>query len=124
MIWPIFERMARQQYEAVNGVWIESGVAFPYSVDDVLSVFAYFFDAYAANIHQQHPPLKREQVRKLIERMPFIDVHHDGTADLDADAYPVMIDRYFKTPFQCCDYHIHHFFAGAIREMRYYEELY
>lgn len=124
MIWPIFEKMARQQYAAIFDEWESTGRPFPYSVDDVLAVFAYFFDAYAAEIHHPHPPLKKEQIHRIIEQMPFADVHHSNVADLDADAYPVMIDQYFRMPFRNCDYRINHFFSGQIREMRFYEECY
>ena len=116
--------MARQQYAVIFEEWESAGHHFPYSVDDVLAVFAYFFDAYAAEIHQPHPPLKKEQILRIIEQMPFVDIHHGNVADLDADAYPVMIDRYFRTPFRNCDYRINHFFSGQIREMRFYEECY
>lgn len=124
MIWAIFEKIARDQYDEVTEDWARRGMNFPYSVDDVLEVFAYFFSAYASFANQEHPPLRKEQIRKIIEQMPFTDIHHGAIADIDHDSYPVMIDSYFATPFRNCDYRINHFFSGQIREMRYYEELY
>lgn len=97
---------------------------FPYTKDEMLNVFAYFFDSYSCRFGQEHPPLRREQIRRIIQRMPFFDDHRGRDVDLDAEYYPALIDSYFATPFRNCDYRINHFFSGRVREVRFYDAIY
>ena len=112
--------------KAVEDVYKE--VTSPYSLQEVQNVFVYFFRKYERETGAPHPPLKREQIKRIIEDMPYTGRVEKtvGLADIDPDSYPVMIDKYFETKFPryTCDYRINHFFSGRIREMRYLEELY
>lgn len=94
-----------------------------YSKEDCLYVFKAFFDAYKAWRGEDHPPLKDDQIKKLMVSMQYLDGHSDGYPDIDPFMYPDLIDRYFSTPMQNCDYRINHFFSGRIREMRLKEYL-
>ncbi len=91
----------------------------PYTLEECLEIFRYFFQRYEQFSGQSHPMLKTDQINRIIRKMPFLN-----EIELDPDSYPVMIDKYFHTAFLNCDYRINHFFSGKIRELRFYEELY
>lgn len=113
----IFTRVCTQAYkEAVT----------PYTLQEVLDVFEYFFDTYREAMGEDHPPLCKAQIARIIQAMPYYDKLPNDTRDasITPDAYPVLIDAYFHTPFQNCDYRINHFFSGYVRTMRMYEKLY
>ena len=90
-----------------------------YTLDEVLSVFECYFEQYERYMGQQHPNLRIEQIRRIIQVMPHLEL--DTTPDLDADCYPEMIDRHFQTKYRHCDYRINHFFSGCVRINRFYE---
>ncbi len=97
-----------------------------YSLDEVLSVFSYFFRAYKKHTGQDHPPIKLTNIIRLIEAMDDAGKDDEGnTVELRSNDYPPIIDRYFATRFgDRCNYRINHFFSGQIRLFRYYEWLY
>lgn len=100
----------------------------PFSLEEVLDIFYYFFSAYEEATGEAHPGIRRDQIRQLIEIMPYSS--RDGAGfdskviDFSPVDYPNMIDGYFATEFAYCNYRINHFFSGQIRELRYYEECY
>lgn len=100
----------------------------PFSLEEVLDIFYYFFSGYEEAIGEAHPGIRRDQIRQIIEIMPYSS--RDGAGfdskviDFSPDDYPYMIDAYFATEFAYCNYRINHFFSGQIRELRYYEECY
>lgn len=97
-----------------------------YSFDDAMSVFRYFFEKYEEMTGETHPPIRASQIVRICRDMPYIDHQGNGSIcpDIDPCDYPVLIDKYFQTPFDNCDYRINHFFSGRIRELRFFEELY
>lgn len=101
----------------------------PFSLDEVLDIFDYFFQAYEEAMGEPHPAIRREQIRNIIERMPYTGREGCGfdnsSVFFSPEDYPAMIDNYFSTDFdKGCNYRINHFFSGAIRELRAYEEIY
>ena len=86
---------------------------FPYTLEEYLSVFRYFFDRYEEERGEKHPPIKTAQLRKIMEVMPWIE-----DAFIEPDVYPDLIDSYFAAVFRGCDYRINHFFSGSIRALR------
>ena len=97
----------------------------PYSLEEALSVFHYYFKKYEDVTGHPHPPIRAAQIKRLCECMPFLGREISGSIeDIDADCYPVLIDKYFATRYHNCDRNINHFFSGRIRELRFYEELY
>lgn len=64
---------------------------------------------------KEHPYLKPQQVREIIKCMPVCE-----DMEIESEAYPAMIESYFNTDFNA-DYNINHFFSGAIRLMRMYD---
>ena len=113
----IFSRVAEMAYREAETT---------YTLQEVLDVFEYFFDSYEAVTGEVHPPIRKEQIAKIIKAMPFYDEvpNASGYADIVPEAYPVLIDKYFQKPFRNCNYRINHFFSGDIRTLRMYEELY
>lgn len=99
-----------------------------YSFDEAMGVFQYFFEKYEEMTGEVHPPIRASQIVRICQDMPYIDTNpgdSDGIyEDIAADDYPVLIDKYFSTPFKNCNYRINHFFSGKIRENRFFEELY
>lgn len=96
-----------------------------YSLEDAISIFRYFFQAYEANMGEQHPGIKREQIRYILQKISYL-VDNTGLQgsfciDLEPEYYPPMIDNYFITDFPRCNHRINHFFSGNIRLLRYYE---
>lgn len=91
-----------------------------YSFEDAMRVFRYFFERYEEMAGEAHPPIKSSQIVRICQDMPYID----QVRDIPPDAYPVLIDKYFQTPYRNCNYRINHFFSGRIRELRFFEELY
>ena len=96
----------------------------PYTLEESLSVFRCYFEKYEE--HTGRPPIRASQIVRICQDMPFIDRDYSGGlyADIEPEAYPALIDRYFATKYRNCDRNINHFFAGRIREMKFYEELY
>lgn len=97
-----------------------------YTLQDVLTIFRYFFGAYELNRCQVHPHIRRDQILRIIEVMDGynLDGLVGGLETVDPDSYPDLIDAYFETYFPRCDYRINHFFSGKVRTMRMFETLY
>ena len=113
---PVFSKLVSEEYKKVNYAG-----EYPYSLDEVLHVFKTFFDTYEQHTGEQHPAIKRKQIRALIEAMPFCDDDRDGTRDIYPEDYAEMIAMYFQTKFDNCDYRISHFFSGLVRQIKLYE---
>lgn len=98
----------------------------PYTLEEALSVFHYYFEKYEEYTGRPHPPIKASQIVRICQDMPYIDQEDKRgyCADVSPDGYCAMIDRHFATKYRHCDYNINHFFSGRIRELRFYEELY
>ncbi len=92
---------------------------YPYSIDDVLRVFHRYFETYELLRETAHPPISIEQIRGIIEKMPYV---LDGY--VEPETYDDIIDQHFYTRYARCDYNINHFFSGEIRNNRYYETYY
>ena len=91
-----------------------------------IDVFRYYYWQYKRTFKQDHPHLKNETIRRIIEAFPYIedDTMQNRAEDLEPGQYPALIDAYFKQDFDGCNYSIAHFMSGDIRLLRYYEELY
>jgi hypothetical protein len=95
-----------------------------YTIEQILSVFAYFFSKYEAVCHEIHPNIKVKQIERIIEIMPFYEDVYNRCVDIEPNEYYSLIDSYFKTEYKKgCDRNINHFFSGNIRAMRAYEVL-
>ena len=106
----------------------------PYSLEECLAVFRLYFRTYEEYIGHPHPPIRREQIARIIQVMPFLKYpdpafqkwmkemfNYDPVPDIDQNTYPILIQLHFKTKYRHCDYNINHFFSGKIRELRIYE---
>ena len=113
----IFTRVCTQAYKEVPT---------PYTLQEVLGVFKYFFDSYREEMGEDHLPIYKAQIARIIHAMPYYDKPPDNPvcADIDPEDYPILIDAYFRTPFRNCDYRIYNFFSGEVRTLRMYEKLY
>ena len=112
-----FTRLVKQVYpEEHEGL---------YNLNETLAIFGYFFSAYERYMGMQHPPLRTDQIERIICAMPSIPGEsYDDVFCPDPEEYELMIDRYFETDYGRCDYRINHFFSGRIREIKYYETCY
>jgi hypothetical protein len=93
----------------------------PYSLDEVLGVFHYYFQKYEDTFGRVHPNISVKQIKRFIDAMPFIEDESDMINVLPED-YRVLIDKHFQTRYRNCDYNINHFFSGQIRRLRLLEE--
>ena len=98
----------------------------PYSLEDALGVFRYYFEKYEEHTGKPHPPINASQIVRIAQNMPWIEIEDLGSysADVDPAVYRVLIDKHFATKYRHCDYNINHFFSGRIRRMRWLEEFY
>jgi len=114
----IFSRLTERAYK-------NTGMT-EYSLDDVLSVFRYYFEKYEQTFKAVHPNIRLLQIEQLINKMPYIDGDGNSGAggDISPEDYETLIDAHFKTQYRNCDYNISHFFSGDIRLFRLYENLY
>ena len=94
-----------------------------YTVGECLEVFRCYFQTYEDCIGRPHPPIRREQIRRIMEEMPCTVMEDRGGSlePLAPEDYLDLIDLHFKTRYRNCDYNINHFFSGRIREMRLYD---
>lgn len=92
----------------------------PYTLEQVLAVFRYYFEKYEGVIGHPHPNIRMEQIRRIVQKMPYIS----PMADIEPEEYRGLIDQHFETKYRGCDYNINHFFSGKIRELRFYETVY
>lgn len=97
-----------------------------YSLGDALSVFKYYFERYEEHTGHPHPPIRADQIVRIIRAMPWLceTSKLSSCVELEPFCYPSLIDKHFATKYRNCDYNINHFFSGKIRELRFYEELY
>ncbi len=115
---PLFERLVDRAYDNIGGS--------PYTQDEVLMIFRHYLEQYENTFNEVHPNIRVLQIERIILKMPYIDGDGKSSAgaDIDPEAYILLIDKHFKTQYRNCDYNINHFFSGDIRLMRFYEELY
>lgn len=90
---------------------------------EAAEVVEYFVSTYQKRFRKKHPYLKPETWEHHINTILFAD---DGMPDPDFDyeSLVLMINRYFKTKFDNCDYSINHFNTDGIKMRRFYEECY
>lgn len=105
-----------------------------YSLEECLDVFLLYFQTYEEYMSHPHPPIRREQIARIMQDMPFFkqpdpalmkwlieEYGYNPIPDIAPDMYPILIQLHFKTKYRRCDYNINHFFSGKIRELRWYE---
>lgn len=109
-----FTERATQAYESCG--WST------YTLDNVLAVFWYYFAVYEGKFQKPHPMISREQIERIIYKMPYeAGTECPNIHGFAFDDYPKIIRRHFATKYRNCDYNINHFFSGKIRDLRYYE---
>ena len=84
-------------------------------------MFRQYFQAYETYIGRPHPPIRREQVDKIMQIMPAVGYDIPAWPELTPEDYQSLISLHFKTRYKRCDFNINHFFSGRIRELRLYE---
>lgn len=86
-------------------------------------MFRLYFQEYEDCMGRPHPPIRTEQIARIMEKMPYIDqLGKGGLANLESEDYQNLINLHSKTSYRCRDYDINHFFSGGIRELRAYED--
>ena len=97
-----------------------------YSFAETMEVFHCYFETYEKYIGRPHPPIRAAQIARIIQLMPYLDESSVGSdyREVEPENYPDVIDKHFRTKYRHCDYNINHFFAGRIRELRWFETVY
>ena len=104
----------------------------PYTLEECLEVFRLYFQTYEEYMDRPHPPIKRQQIARIMQDMPVLKqpafmerrkeiCQYNPISNIEPDAYPLLIQLHFKTSYRRCDYNINRFFSGRIRELRLYE---
>lgn len=94
----------------------------PYSFDECMEILGCFFNAYEYYRGEEHPMLRREQLRQVMENLPSVEVKGSGLCpDIPFEGYPDLIEAYFHKRYKACDYRINHFLRGRVREILMYE---
>lgn len=100
-----------------------AGAHTSYSLEEVSDVFLQYFTAYERKTGSAHPPIRTEQIKRIIEKMDSWDDEFGRTEYVLHCTYKYIIPQHFKTKYRRCDFNVNHFFSGRIREMRYYDSL-
>lgn len=93
----------------------------PYTLEECLEVFRLYFQTYEEYMGHPHPPIKREQISRIMLVMPAEGWYIPDCQEIMPCEYKNIINLHFKTAYRNCDYNINHFFSGRIRELRRYE---
>lgn len=110
-----FEVVKRQVSSAYKELKQEDMIS--WSLEEILSFFEFYYSCYEAYTGYNHPRLTKQTIKRCIVRIPQ---DTDGF-DYSLDDYEVMVDKYFRTRFEDCDYSIVHFLSGDIRLYRLWE---
>jgi hypothetical protein len=85
-----------------------------------LSFIKYYFGKYENCMQQEHPVLRVDKWKKVIDTIDeFLDEHEIE----EIESLTKMVDAYFDQQIEC-DRNILHFATSGILENRYYEKLY
>jgi len=79
--------------------------------DYCFDILKYYFERYKEHIGMDHPRITSTNMRRII------DVLCNGTdifEPTDSVQWKTLIDKYFDTPFENCDYRINHFVSNEI----------
>jgi hypothetical protein len=93
-----------------------------YTLDETLNVFIFYFECYAQHTGHSHPPIKAEQIKRIMWCMPWLC--EDCSMEIEPYEYPYIIRQHFQTKYRNCDFNINHFFSGRIRYLRYCETIF
>lgn len=117
----ILERQINKTYkELKNPVW---------TANDYYITIKYFIVAYEKYRGKPHYPIKCENLKSIMYKLPYADNDINGR-QTNVDFWPEdyksgIIDKYFNTKFNNnCDYSIYHFLSDTIRNNRFYESCY
>ena len=84
-------------------------------------IVKYYFIKYKNCRGKNHPRLSTKHVNGIIEKL----LHGtDIFEPHETSEWQALIDKYFETYFEDCDYHIMHFLSDNVINNRFYEELY
>lgn len=120
----IFRMTAKKAYDSMEDTVNR------YSLEQYIAIFEHFFSRYAEKRGEDHPPVGCGNIRRIMERMPYMGAPDESIGgrnmfDYTADMYSAIVNQYFRTRFfPGCDYRIFHFMSGNVRELRLYEILF
>lgn len=88
--------------------------------DDIVAIIVDFYKTYEKTFKEPHPPLAKETMRNVIDRLVR---GSDMVDECDYDIYDELIRDYFRTGYNS-DYHIMHFMTDGIRDNLFYKAFY
>lgn len=94
-----------------------------YTLKECLEVFRLYFQTYEEYMGHAHPPIRREQISRIMQVMPADGYYIPVYQEIAPDDYKSIIPLHFETKYKYCDYNINHFFSGIIRELRLHEAM-
>jgi len=90
-------------------------------------IINYFLWKYKLEREEDHPPLTPEKWQEQVNLLRVIEKDGwdvDGADCLLVEDFERMIDKYFATNFENCNYRLPHFNQPAVKYCRFYEEVY
>lgn len=97
-------------------------------IREVYDVILYFYRSYWRKFRVEHPRLNNKTMTNVV--LGIINGSESGVVEgldldmVDYEYYTVLIDKYFDTYYENCNYSISHFMSGEIRDNRFYETMY
>lgn len=79
-----------------------------------MKMIKHFFDYYKQYMGEQHPAINKNQ-------REFVYIQLDKWFEGDAELFETVVEQYFTTKFEDCDYRINHFVQDKILENRLFE---
>ena len=87
-----------------------------------INIVRVFVKAFKEYRQEEHPHISFKSMQSGIEALHDFETDNDNLIDLDD--WQAMIDKYFSTPFDNCDYHFNHFASPNILQNRFFESVY
>lgn len=94
----------------------------PYTGEEIAQVFNTFFRKFRQYTGREHPEMSKEQMKSIAIKMPVYspytqneEIRAGRACEILPEQYSRIMDNYFNSRYRECNYHMHHFMAGAIR---------
>jgi hypothetical protein len=109
------------QIKICYAMLLDESSSLPYDSMDYIEIFEYFYKCYEEYTGNTHPKIKSEYVKKVMSDLPYV-VGDNVDDDVDVETNKLLIDTYFKQPWNdSINPTILHFMSENIRLHRYYE---
>ena len=89
--------------------------------DEAIDTIGYFLSEYKRKRGEGHPRMTYIQWQGHVNTILSAQDQFGRISNFDSDDLKIMIDDYFNTSFENCDYRLHHFNNDGVKMVRTYE---